>query len=138
MDEGFAATIRLSDYDHENERHVEIWVWPDLKVQVDRRIETNSDFLAKGAPPPDDWHDACSIQFGEEEELISFVTELASELLQACFSYFDEDDEEIDDSDDSRVLIANALAQKKLSSPGGEPSQMDLRDKLKELLDFPR
>jgi len=75
-----ATHLSLSDYDHENERHVEISIWPEGTMIVSRRIETNRDYLANDAPVPDDWSDDQKLAFSSGQELIAFCQSRLSKI----------------------------------------------------------
>lgn len=100
--------LLFSDYDHENERHAEITLHEDFSVSVERRVETNSDYLKPGAELPADWSDSQELRFDSAAEACCFVEMLSDVLLDRCFAYFDDGDE-VDDSDDAREAIAAML-----------------------------
>lgn len=129
--------IALSDYDHENERHVEIAVSAKLEVEVERRVETNADYLADDAEIPEDWEDNCTLRFASEAELVEMVRELVDELLHACFAYFHEG-VQIDDSDHARELVDRRLAAMTFAEPEVSKSEVYRRGEVERLLEFPR
>jgi hypothetical protein len=55
--------LSFADYDHENERHVELTLMEGCRLVIERRIETNTDYLASGASAPDDWSDEHTLEF---------------------------------------------------------------------------
>ena len=130
-----ATHLSLSDYDHENERHVEISIWPEGTMIVSRRIETNRDYLANDAPVPDDWSDDQKLAFSSGQELIAFCKRLTDELIQACFVFFDAGEEV--DSDDARDAIEAALAKAVFKLDGSSATEPG-DEQLEQLLEFPR
>lgn len=119
----------LSDYDHENERHVEINVGRELWVVVERRVETNTDYLAPDAEVPDDIEDTAQLYFADRELLVRFVNDLIDELLSVGFVYFADGDEW--DSDEARTEVARQLEQARFA-------RVDLVGLVEEMSGFPR
>lgn len=100
--------LTFIDFDHENERHVEVSLLPGLRISIDRTIETNPDYLSSGADAPEDWEDSRELEFATGADARSFVNALADELLDNCFAFF-HDDEEVDDSDVARGIISGLV-----------------------------
>jgi hypothetical protein len=142
MHQNDPVTLLLIDFDHANERHAELTVSPTrLQVDIERRVETNSDYLTPGTAAPPDWSDSVALRFATGDDLQQFVVSLSDQLLDRCFAYFDDDESEVDDSDDARTDIARRLADVTYAESATGPDTLarpEFAAQLAELLTFPR
>jgi hypothetical protein len=119
----------FSDYDHENERHVELQV-RGRKVSVSRWLDFNADYAPDVEPPPD-WSDSVEHDFENEAELAAFLQALGEALIQNCFSYFPKNIELA--SDEARAAWARFLER-----IPAEPSGVVDTAAIDAIVDFPR
>ncbi len=85
--------LSFSDYDHENERHVEVSVGPGFCVSVERRIEINPDYLAPDAELPDAWEHSADVFFPDADALKTFIRAYAALLIENCFMLYADGEE---------------------------------------------
>jgi hypothetical protein len=119
----------FSDYDHENERHIELAV-DGLTVKLWRRLEFNADY-APDVEPPEDWVGTSELKFADANAVAAFLQALGEALIQSCFSYFP-DDEELS-SDEAREAWAKFIA----ALPAAPAGSVD-RDVIAAICTFPR
>ena len=120
--------LSFSDYDHENERHVEVSVGPGLCVSIERRIEVNPDYLAPDAELPDEWEHSADVFFPDIDALKAFIRAYTALLIENCFMLYADGEEHGDDALERIETELTTLSLEPVSLPAIVES----------LADFPR